>query len=157
MAALNSTLYTGQTGGTVATPGVGLANQVKTVQAVVVIPVTGTGTNLNDTIGLFILPKNATLKGFSIRTDRLDTDAAPTLTIDAGYTGTTQAFVAAWAGAKNVITAVSPNEVTAVIGAYGYTPTVDTPIFATVRAAGTTKAAGTLVATMIYEMAGVAS
>lgn len=156
MAALNSTLYTGQVAGKLPKPGPGISLR-RSLQAIVVIPATGTGTNLNDTIGLFVLPKNARMLGFNLMCDRLDTNGSPLLTIDVGYTGTAQAWVAAWAGASGVITAVSPNTVTALIGAYGYQPTVDTPIFATIHAAAATKAAGTLVASMVYDLPGVAS
>lgn len=156
MAALNSTLYTGQVAGKLPKPGPGIAMR-REVQAIVAIPATGTGTALNDTIGLFVLPKNARLLGFRLQTDRLDTNGSPLLTLDVGYTASTQAWVAAWAGASAAVTALSPNSVTPVIGALGYQPTVDTPIFVTVHAAAATKAAGTLVANMTFDFPGVAS
>lgn len=159
MAALNSSIYTNQTSGSSRVPiptGGSFAGSLVTQQCTIAVPSSGNGTALNDTLGLFVLPARAILRSFSLKTDRLDSNGSPTLTLDVGYTGTPQAFVAAWAGAATALVAGAPNSVEATSAAYGYQPTVDTPIFATVHAAGSTKGAGNLVATMNYELGGTA-
>lgn len=158
MATLNSTLYTKQTGGQSPVLSHGLSGNLKAVQAVIAVPATGAGTALNDTLGLFVLPKGATPHLFSLDADQLDSNGSPTLTIDVGVTGSAQSIVAAWAGASGAVTgAVSPNRVTAKTAWIGLQLTADTPIFATVHAAAATKAAGNLIATCYYTVDGVAS
>ena len=156
MAALNSTLYTKQSAGSTSLLSHGFAGNVKAVQAVIAVPNTGAGTALNDTLGLFVLPKGATPHSFSVETDQLDSNGSPTLTIDVGVAGSTQSIVAAWAGASTAVTAVSPNTVKAKTAWIGVQLTADTPIFATVHAAAATKAAGNLVATCYYTVDGMA-
>lgn len=126
-------------------------------QAVIAIPATGAGTALNDTLGAFTVPKGAILRSLILRADRLDTNGSPLLTIDLGDASDAQKYVAAWAGASGVVTAVSPNTVSMKIANYGAQFLADTPIFATIHAAAATKAAGTLVITVEYEMGGLAS
>lgn len=160
MAALNSTIYTNQTSGSARSPiplGGSFAGSLIVQQVTIAVPNTGAGTALNDTLGLFVLPRGAILRGFNLKTDRLDTNGSPLLTLDAGYLGTTQAFVAAWAGAATALIAGAPNAVEMATAGFGYQPTADTPIFVTVHAAAATKAAGNLVATMSYELGGLAS
>lgn len=128
-----------------------------TRQVVIAVPATGAGTALNDTLGLFRVPKGAIIRNLFVKTDRLDTNGSPLLTIDVGDASDAQKYVAAWAGASGVVTGVSPNTVAAKISQYGVQLTADTDIFATIHAAAATKAAGTLVATVEYEMGGLAS
>lgn len=157
MAALSSTLYTNQSTKHMSKFSHGLAADLKIMQAVIAIPASGAGTALNDTINAFILPKGAIPRSLSIKTDRLDTDASPLLSFDLGDGTTAQKFVAAWLGAKNVVTAVSPNTVDALIGTIGVQLTVDTPVVVTVHAAAATAAAGTMIVSCFYEMGGLAS
>lgn len=157
MAALNSTLYAGQVAGTIGIPAGVMAKGTPVFQqCVIAVPNTGAGTALNDTLGLFVIPRGATLRAFTLQTDRLDT-GGPTLTIDAGYAGSTQALGAAWAGAATALVQGQPNVMRAPTTALGVQFTADTPIFATVHAAATTKAAGNLVANVEYTMDGLAS
>lgn len=161
MAALNSALYTGQTqtaeGKSPIPTGGSMAGSLCVQQCTIAVPASGAGTALNDTLGLFVLPRAAIIRDLTIKTDQLDSNGSPTLTLDVGYTGTPQAFIAAWNGAKTALSGgASPNTVSAKTGAYGYQATADTPIFATVHAAAATAAAGNLVATIEYEIGGLA-
>lgn len=157
MAQLASTLYTSQSTGKTAKPSHGLANNLKVLQSSVAIPVTGTGTALNDTIALARLPKGAVLRSMTLKTSQLES-GGPTLTIDLGTPASAQLYVAAWAGASGAAgTAVSPNVVDCAIGQLGVQLTADTDIIATIHAAATTKVAGTMVLTVLYDVEGLAS
>lgn len=158
MAQLASSLYTSQSGGKTAKPSHGLANNAKVLQASVAIPATGTGTALNDTIALCRLPKGAIPRSISLKTSQLDSNGSPLLTIDLGTPASAQLFVAAWAGASGAAgAAVSPNTVDAANAQLGVQLTVDTDIIATIHAAAATKAAGTMVCTVFYDVEGLAS
>lgn len=126
--------------------------------AVIAVPASGAGTALNDTLGFLTIPRGAILTGLDLAADQLETSGSPTLTIDLGYAGSTQAFAAAWAGTSAAVTAaVSPNKITLAAGLIGFQFTADTQIFATIHAAATTKKAGNLALVVRYSMGGLPS
>lgn len=163
MAALNSTLYAGQTQtaeGKLPIPtGGSFAGSLVGQRCVIAVPATGNGTALNDTLGLFVVPRGAIIHSFDLKADQLDSGGSPSLTLDAGWAGTPQALVAAWAGASGATSAaVSPNSISVPLSAtdtIGYQFTADTPIFVTVHAAAATKKAGNLAAAIVYEIGGL--
>lgn len=152
MAALNAPAFT-----SVNIPVGSLAKGATISQrATVAIPASGAGTALNDTIGFLILPRGATLIDMDFEVEQLET-GGPTLTLDLGYAGATQQFAAAYAGANAATSAA--------VGANKFKPlpstfvqfTADTPIFATIHAAATTKKAGNMSVLVQYTMDGLAS
>lgn len=158
MAALNSTTYTNQGNGRAPIPVGPLTKGALVCQQVVIaVPNTGAGTALNDTLGLFRVPKGAIPRSFTLKTDRLDTNGSPLLTIDVGWAGFTTNILSAWAGAATALVTGQPNVAVAASAFYGVQFAADTDIFATIHAAAATKAAGNLVATIEYEMGGLAS
>lgn len=163
MATLNSTLYAAQTqtgeGKAPIPSGPLCAGALVAQRCVIAVPATGNGTALNDTLGLFVVPKGAIIHSFDLMADQLDSGGSPLLTLDAGWTGAAQALIAAWAGASGATSAaVSPNAIKLPLSAtdtIGYQFLADTPIFVTVHAAAATKKAGNLAATIVYEMGGL--
>lgn len=151
MAALNSSLYTKQAAGRSPVPSGPLAAGAGIhQQATVAIPATGAGTALNDTVGLFYVPKGAILVGFTLDSDDLDT-GGPTITWDVGDSGSATRILSASTVSQ------AGGAARALITALGYQFTADTAIFATVHAAATTKAAGNISASISYVMGGLAS
>lgn len=152
MAALNSTTYTKQANGSKPIPGYPQAAGVVFAQQVTIaVPSTGAGTALNDTLGLFYVPKGAVIVDFRLDVDDLDSNGSPTLTYDVGDSGSAVRIMSASvagqaAGRQNCLNA-----------ALGYQFTADTAVFATVHAAAATKAAGNLTATIEYTMPGQAT
>lgn len=165
MAALNSTLYTKQTqtgSGKLPLPvGPLCAGALVAQRALIAVPATGAGTALNDTLGLFVVPKGAIMHSFKLSTDQLDSNGSPALTIDVGVSGGAADIISAWAGASGASSvALSPDTISvplAAVKTVGYQFLADTPIFATIHAAAGTKKAGNLYAEIVYEMGGVAS
>lgn len=152
MASLNSTTYTNQAASKSPIPGGPAASGALVVQQVTIaVPNTGAGTALNDTVGLFYVPKGAILRDFRFESDDLDSNGSPTITWDVGDSGSASRIIAistiSQAGGRDY----------AARTALGYQFTADTAIFATVHAAGATKAAGNIIATIEYDMGGVAS
>lgn len=160
MAALNSALFTAQASGAAAIQSGALSKGASvTVRATVAVPASGAGTALNDTLGMFYLPKGATPQKMVLEAEQLDSNAAPSVTIDVGSVAASQAYIAAWAGAGNVTTsaAVGPAKVVPLPQKMGIQLTVDTPIIATIHAAAATKAAGNLSLVCDYTMDGLSS
>lgn len=131
-------------------------------RATVAVPNTGTGTNLNDTITFFTLPRGATPQEIVLESDQLDSNGAPTLTLDLGSAATPQAYVAAWAGASVAVAsnAVGPDRIIVRPGnlaALGAPLAADTTLIVTIHAAAATKAAGNLSLRVNYTIDGLAS
>jgi hypothetical protein len=95
---------------------------------------------LNDTVALFTVPKGFTLVGMHIDVTRMDSNGAPTLTLDLGDATTPQRLLAASAIAQ---AAETESNVTLPAGALGFKYPADTDIIMTVHAAAATAAAGT--------------
>lgn len=152
MAALNSTLFTNQASGRSRIPSGSLnKGSNATQQVVIAVPVSGTGTNLNDTIGFFQVPKGAILRSFVLDFDQLDSNAAPLLTFDVGDAALATRIMSAAVAGKVA------GALRALPSALGYQFLADTPVFATIHAAAATKVAGNLAATISYEMGGLPS
>lgn len=157
MAALNSTQYASQPN----IPAGPLAKGALVAQtAVIAVPSSGAGTALNDTLGFFTAPRGATLRSLNLIADQLDSGGnSASLTIDVGYAGAAQAFIAAWAGASGAVTpkTTTPNVMALDPSLIGFQFTADTPLFATIHAAANTKAAGNLALRAEYTMDGLPS
>jgi hypothetical protein len=97
-------------------------------------------TTVNDTVALFTVPKGFTLVGMHIDVTRMDTNGAPTLTLDLGDTASPQRLLAASTIAQ---AAESEANVTLPAGALGFRYPADTDIVLTVHAAAATPQAGT--------------
>ena len=152
MATLNSTTYTNQAAGKTNIPaGPTAAGAVVVQQVSISVPSTGAGTAANDTLGLFYVPKGATLRDFRLDSDDLDANGSPTIVLDVGDSGSATRII------SGSVIAKTGGRDYAARSAYGYQFTADTGIFVTVNTAGSTKAAGTLVATIEYTMEGSAS
>lgn len=101
---------------------------------------------LNDTIQMFDLPKNARVMGGYLKSDDLDTNGSPAITLDVGIAGNAQLF---WA-ASTVAQAGGTDTTMATTGR-DYYVTAKTPVFVTVHAApatGTTT--GTIILNLTY-------
>jgi len=152
MASLNSTTYTNQAAGKATIPGPAVGgNLMVSQQVTIAVPSSGSGTALNDTLGLFYVPKGATLKDFRLDSDDLDSNGSPAITLDVGDSGSATRLMSASTIAQ------AGGRAYALTTAYGYQFPADTAIFATVHAAAATKQAGNLVATIEYTLDGFAS
>ena len=132
-------------------PSHGLKGTQKQESAVVALT---TALALNDVINFFYLPMGATIRGASLRASTpLDTNGSPTLTIDVGYTGSTAAIYSqSLAGSSATGSDGNP-----LFAELDVQLTADTLIFATVHAAGATKAAGSLRLKIDYTVDGLVS
>lgn len=116
-------------------------------------PVT-TSLALNDTVNFFYLPTGATIRSAILRASTpLDTNVSPTLTVDVGWSGTAAGLFSA----SLVGSAANGNDSVPVYAAIGTQFSADTLIYATVHAAGATKAAGSLLLTVEYTVDGLPS
>ena len=100
---------------------------------------------LNDTITGPSIPAGAYLIDVILMSTDLDTAGSPTITLDVGISGAATKFIAA--------STIGQTGGVARLGGttgLGYSPTSDTPVIVTVSAAGTTKAAGTVVLSIVY-------
>jgi len=129
----------------------GLAENSKVAYASVAVT---TALAINDTVNFFYLPAGATIRSAYLRASvPLDSNGAPTLTIDVGDTGlTNRIFSASLAGSS-----VSGSDAVPVWLSLGYQYTAATLISATVKAAGATKVAGSLTLHISYTVEGLAS
>lgn len=132
-------------------PTPGLAKSMYCLAAGIALPNT---LALNDTAQFFYMPKGAVIQSASLRASTpLDTNGAPTLTLDVGdATTAARIFSQSLAGS-----AASGSDQVPVFSCLGFQFTADTLIFATVHAAGATKAAGTLRLRIDFTIEGLAS
>lgn len=152
MAALNSALYTSQAAGkTQLLTGSLAKGALVGVHATIAVPSTGAGTALNDTLGLFYVPRGAILKEFILDFDQLDSNASPLLTFDVGDAALATRIMSAGVAGKVA------GSLRQLPSALGYQFLADTAIFLTIHAAAGTKAAGNLAASMKYSIGGTAS
>lgn len=152
MAALNSSLYTSQLAGKSALLSGSLTKgSLIGIHATIAVPSSGAGTALNDTLGLFMVPKGAILKEFILDFDQLESNSSPTLTLDVGDAALATRIMSAGVAGKLAGT------LRQLPSALGYQFLADTAIFATIHAAASTKAAGNLAASLKYTMGGLAS
>lgn len=101
---------------------------------------------LNDTIDMFVLPANHSALDFILSTTDLDTDGAPTITLDVGDSGSAARYISA-----STVGQAGGVQRMVLHAAHGYTPTSDTTIVVKVSAAPATgAAAGTITLTMVY-------
>lgn len=151
MAVFSSTLATAQGNGTATVSGHGLSENMKVSAGVASVT---TALALNDTVNFFYLPAGATIRGAFLRASPpLDSNGSPTLTIDVGDAGlANRIFAASLAGS-----AVGGNDAVPVFASLGYQYTAPTLIFATVKAAGATKVAGSLLLKIEYTIEGAPS
>lgn len=132
-------------------PSHGLAENVKTLAAVVALPNT---LALNDIVNFFYLPPGAVIRSAVLRASvPLDSNGSPTLTIDVGDAAlATRIFSASLVGSS-----ASGSDGVPVFAALSFQFTAATLIFATIHAAGATKVAGSLYLRIDYVVEGMAS
>ncbi|HEY2481584.1 MAG TPA: hypothetical protein VGI30_05235 [Caulobacteraceae bacterium] len=133
-------------------PAHGLKGSLKVASAIVAVT---NALALNDIVNFFYLPAGATVRAVKlIASTPLDTNGAPTLTIDVGYAGHTADFLSqSLAGSS----ATGVDSVDVFATAYDVQLAADTLVFATIHAAGTTKVAGKLRLEITYTVDGLAS
>lgn len=152
MANLNSSLVTG----TPNYPSGALCKGALVAQrATVALGTSGTGTNLNDTITMLTLPRGATPVEMYLEADQLDSNGAPTLTLDLGTAASPQAYLAAYAGASAASSAAGLVNVGRVNPGALAQVTVDTTLIVTIHAAAATKKAGNLSVLVTYTIDGL--
>ena len=133
-------------------PAHGLKGSLKVAEAQVAVT---TALALNDVINFFYLPAGATVRSAKLTVSTaLDTNGSPTLTIDVGYAGHTADFFSQSLVGSN---ASHVDSAPVFATTYDVQMTADTLIFATVHAAGATKAAGTIRLDVTYTVDGLAS
>jgi hypothetical protein len=95
---------------------------------------------INNTVALFTVPKGFTLVGMHIDVTRMDTNGAPTLTLDLGDASSPQRLIPASNIAQS---AEAELNVTLPAGALGFRYLADTDIVLTVHSPAATAQAGT--------------
>jgi hypothetical protein len=133
-------------------PSHGLKGALKFASAQVAVT---TALALNDIINFFYLPAGATVRSARLTVSgALDTNGSPTLTLDAGYAGHTADFFS-----QSLVGSSASHVDSAPVFATTYDVQLgaDSLIFATVHAAGATKAAGTIRLDVTYTVDGLAS
>jgi hypothetical protein len=130
----------------------GLKGSLKFASASVAVT---TALALADVINFFYLPAGATIRSAKLTVSTaLDTNGSPTLTLDAGYAGHTADFFSQ----SLVGSSASHIDSGAVFATtYDVQLAADTLVFATVHAAGATKAAGMIRLDVTYTVDGLAS
>lgn len=104
---------------------------------------------LNDTLNFGYLPKGAKIVDAKLICDDLDSNGAPTITLDVGDAASAQRIFAASVAPQSG--AVDNHPVNA---ALGFQYTAKTAIIGTVHAAGTTKVAGNVTLIILFTMDG---
>ncbi len=110
----------------------GLITEIYTVA----MPVT---LSAGDTVNGPILPAGCYLYDVVLDSTALDSNATPTIVLEAGYTGSLAAFIAASTVAQH-----GGRQVSNVAGTLGFTASTPTQLLVTVATVAATKAAGTL-------------
>lgn len=103
--------------------------------------------SLNDLIQMMTIPAGATICSVVLDSDKLDSNASPTITLDVGDGTVANRFLAA-----STVGQAGGAAVANVAAAYGYQYTANTPLYVKIHAAAATFQAGTVRLLVEYTM-----
>lgn len=108
--------------------------------------------DLNDTFDIARLPRGARVIDVSLVCTDMDTSGSPTLALHVGDSGDNDRFINGAAATAAVRVTAGNNATSAASWAAHTAYTTETLVYGTVSAAAATKAAGTIVATVFYQV-----